>query len=295
MKFNLVEQLKGTYPVRRMCELLGISRSGFYASRQRPVSQRQKDNQALVQEIRQIHQDSYQAYGSPRIHADLVAKGHRCSKNRVARLMKKHEIRANRRKKRQKTTNSRHNYPIAPNLLQREFQAARPNTKWLSDITYIPTAQGWLYLATVLDMFSRKIVGWAMDQTLESVLPIRALKMALQTRKPQPGLIHHSDRGNQYAGAVYQQLLLEHGINGSMSAIGNCYDNAPIESFFGTLKCELVHFRNYTSRKEARSDIFAYIEGFYNTRRRHSALGYLSPLDYEISNASLFSVSIKSG
>ena len=295
MRFDLVEQLKGSYSVRRMCELLGVSRSGYYASRQRPASQRKKDNQALVQEIRKIHQDSYQAYGSPRIHAELVAKGHSCSKNRVARLMKRHEIRAKRRRKRKKTTNSQHNYPIAPNLLQREFQAAQPNTKWLSDITYIPTAQGWLYLAVVLDMFSRKVVGWAMDQTLESVLTIRALKMALQTRNPEPGLIHHSDRGNQYAAADYQQLLQKHRINGSMSAIGNCYDNAPIESFFGTLKSELVHFRHYVTRKEARSDIFAYIEGFYNTRRRHSSLGYLSPSDYENSNASLFSVSIKSG
>ncbi len=278
-----------------MCELLSVSASGFYAHQKRPMSRRARDNQELVGHIRRVHQESRQTYGSPRVHAQLRAEGQRCGLNRIARLMKKHHIQAKRRKKRRKTTNSQHGYPVAPNLLQRQFQAEHPNTKWLSDITYIPTANGWLYLAVVLDLFSRRIVGWAMDRHMHVSLPVRALKMALTTRQPQPGLLHHSDRGSQYAGSAYQRLVAAYQIQSSMSGTGNCFDNAPVESFFGTLKRELVHFRSYQTRREARLDIFEYIEGFYNTRRRHSTLGYLSPLDFEGSRIPLFSVSTKSG
>ncbi len=295
MKYELVARNRSRFPIRRMCELLSVSASGFYAHQKRPMSQRARDNQELVEHIRRVHQESRQTYGSPRVHAQLRAEGQRCSLNRIARLMKKHHIQARRRKKRRKTTNSQHGYPVAPNLLQRQFQAERPNTKWLSDITYIPTANGWLYLAVVLDLFSRRIVGWAMERHMHASLPVRALKMALTTRQPQPGLLHHSDRGSQYAGSAYQRLVAAYHIQSSMSGIGNCFDNAPVESFFGTLKRELVHFRSYQTRREARLDIFEYIEGFYNTRRRHSALGYLSPLDFEGSRIPLFSVSTKSG
>ena len=295
MKYELIGRYRSRFPIRRMCELLSVSASGFYAHQKRPMSQRTRDNQELVRHIRRVHQESRQTYGSPRVHAQLRAEGQCCSLNRIARLMKKHHIQARRRKKRRKTTNSQHGYPIAPNLLQRQFQAELPNTKWLSDITYIPTTNGWLYLAVVLDLFSRRIVGWAMEAHMHSSLPIRALKMALTTRQPQPGLLHHSDRGSQYAGSAYQQLMAAYRFQSSMSGTGNCFDNAPVESFFGTLKRELVQFRSYQTRREARLDIFEYIEGFYNTRRRHSALGYLSPLDFEGSKIPLFSVSTKSG
>jgi transposase InsO family protein len=200
----------------------------------------------------------------------------------VARLMKTYGIRAARRQKRKNTTNSDHPYPVAPNLLNREFTAERPNQKWLGDITYIWTAEGWLYLAVVLDLFSRRIVGWAMADTLESDLVERAFAMAVQRRKPHAALLHHSDRGSQYAAYSYRQLLEKYPVRVSMSRRGNCYDNAPMESFFSSLKCEQVHRQRYQTRAEARNDIFSYIETFYNRKRRHSSLGYVSPEEFEL-------------
>jgi putative transposase len=260
---------------------MDVSTSGYYAWRDRPVSERAQANQKLVAEIRDIHAESRQTYGSPRVHAELVARGLPVGKNRVARLMRVEDIRARRKKKRKFTTDSQHPYPIAPNLLHRDFQAEAPNEKWLGDITFIPTAEGWLYLAAILDLFSRKIVGWAMDETLESILVEQAYHMAVQNRRPAAGLLYHSDRGSQYAAEAYQDLLSAYRTLVSMSGTGNCYDNAPMESFFSTLKCEQVHFQDYNTRVEAKTDIFAYIEGFYNRTRRHSSLGYLSPDEFE--------------
>lgn len=263
---------------------MGTSTSGYYAWRDRSPSKRMRENQELVGEIRAIYAESRKTYGSPRIHADLVAKGFQVSKNRVARLMRAEDIHSIRKRKRKTTTNSQHAYPIAPNLLQRDFQAQEPNQKWLGDITFIPTGEGWLYLAAILDLFSRKIVGWAMDSTLESWLVEQAFNMAVLNRKQIEGLLHHTDRGSQYAGGTYQKLLTAYDIQVSMSRSGDCYDNAPMESFFSTLKCEQVHFKDYLTRAEAKTDIFAYIEGFYNRTRRHSSLGYLSPDEFERRN-----------
>ena len=264
-----------------MCQVLGVSVSGYYAWRTRLPSRREMANRALLKAIRVAYQASRQTYGSPRIHAELVAKGFRCGENRVARLMRAHEIQAKRKKRRKITTDRNHDYPIAPNLLQQDFTAQAPNQKWLSDLTYIPTAEGWLYLAAVMDLFSRKIVGWALDNRMTSALVQRALQMALATRQPPAGLTHHSDRGSQYASAPYQALLAEHHLQVSMSHTGNCYDNAPMESFFGSLKTEQVHFQHYQTRVEAQTDIFYYIEGFYNRSRRHSTLDYLAPEQFE--------------
>jgi len=215
------------------------------------------------------------------VHAALRECGFPVGKNRVARLMQAENLYGRRKKKQPRTTNSQHSYPVAPNHLNRDFQATRPNEKWLADITYIPTAEGWLYLAVVLDLFSRKTVGWAFAATLESCLVEQAFRMAVQDRFVLSGLLHHSDRGSQYAAEAYQQLLADQQMQISMSRTGNCYDNAPMESFFSTLKCEHVHFQNYQTRQEAQTHIFAYIVGFYNRQRRHSSLSYLSPEEFE--------------
>jgi transposase InsO family protein len=264
-----------------MCGVLGVAVSSYYAWRQRPVSARQQANVALVVQIRAVYQRNRGTYGSPRICAELQAQGFACSENRVARLMRAHGIQVQQKKRFKSTTNSQHAFPVAPNLLNQDFQAQAPNEKWLVDVTYIPTAEGWLYLAVVLDLFSRKIVGWAMAAQHTRYLVIRALQMALQTRQPTQGLLHHSDRGSQYASHDYQDLLADAQCQVSMSRTGCVYDNAPLESFFATLKVELVHQRQYPSRAAARSDLFEYIECFYNRYRRHSALGYLSPADFE--------------
>jgi len=276
-----MEACREAFSVRRMSGLLEVSPSGYYAWRERPPSQRAKANEVLVKEIKAIHAESHATYGSPRVHGELVNRGLRVSKNRVVRLMRAENIQSRRKKKRPSTTESRHDYPIAPNLLQQDFQAATPNEKWLSDITYIPTVEGWLYLAAVLDLFSRKIVGWAMEDHLESELVELAFQMAVNNRHKVSGLLHHSDRGSQYAGAAYQALIQAHRVTPSMSRTGNCYDNAPMESFFSTLKGELVDWHKYQTRAEARTSIFAYIEGFYNRYRLHSSLGYLSPEEFE--------------
>lgn len=268
-----------------MCRLLEVSTSAYYAWQARPESQRDKDSQALLVEIKAIHNESQQTYGSPRICHALKQQGIPCSDNRVARLMRLHSIRAVPAKRFTVTTDSRHHLPVAENRLARQFNPDAPNQAWGADITYIWTQQGWLYLAVVMDLFSRRIVGFSMAQTMKRSLVTDALKMALGRREVGQGLLHHSDQGSQYASDDFQGLLCQSGIACSMSRRGNCWDNAPVESFFATLKRELVDRRQYTSRAEARSDIFAYIETWYNRKRLHSSLGYLSPVDYEAQRA----------
>ena len=246
----------------------------------RPPSLRQSQNAALLAEIRRVHERSRQTYGSPRIHAELRAQGHRCNHKRIERLMQQHRIRARQARRFHRTTDSLPSLPVAPNRLNQEFHAGTPNQVWTADITYLDTAEGWLYLATVLDLYSRRIVGWAMAEHMETSLVRDALQMALTQRHPAAGLLHHSDQGRQYASAEYQAVLTAHGVECSMSRRGNCYDNAVHESFFGTLKSECADGR-FASRTAARQCVFEYIEVWYNRQRRHSALGYLSPHDFE--------------
>jgi transposase InsO family protein len=286
MSFRFIEDHRKTYPIRLMCVVLEVSPAGYYAWRERPVSERTTSSAELLAEIRQVHQESSGRYGSPRVHAALRAQGRSASRGRIERLMQRHGIRAIMASRRRvRTTDSRHDLPIAPNLIGRDFTAEAPNRVWLADITYIPTAEGWLYLAAVMDMFSRKIVGWAMRDHMQVELPSAALAMAITQQRPQHGLIHHSDRGVQYASRAYRDALTGAGITASMSRKADCYDNAPMESFFHTLKTELVHHRDYNTRAEAQRDIFAFIEGFYNRTRLHSAIGYIAPIEMELKAA----------
>lgn len=286
MIFSSVKEHQDIWPVRLQCRVLGVSASGFYAWLNRPPSQRAVTNQNLLGHIRRIHWDSHKRYGSPRVCATLRAEGQRVSRRRVANLMRINNLQAlAKRRFRITTTDSRHNLPVAPNVIDRNFGALAPNQKWLADITYIFTAEGWLYLAAVLDLYSRKIVGWAMRDHMRTELPLAALTMAIQRQRPEPGLIHHSDRGSQYASGDYQKALTAVGITPSMSRKGNCWDNAPMESFFHTLKTELVHHKNYATKEDAKRDLFQYIEGFYNRQRIHSAIGYLTPEQMELKAA----------
>ena len=286
MRFRFIEDRRADYPVTLLCDVLGVSPAGYYAWRSRPESRRSAANRDLVDDIRRVHSDTRGRYGSPRIHVELRAQGRGVSRGRIERLMRRYGIRAiMARPRRVRTTDSRHDLPIAPNLLDRNFIASAPNQIWLADITYIETGQGWLYLAAVMDLYSRRIVGWAMADQLRADLPLAAMRMAISAQRPSAGLIHHSDRGVQYASADYRQLMQSAGLRASMSRKGNCYDNAPMESFFHTLKTELVHHRHYATRAEAKRDIFAYIEGFYNRTRRHSAIGYISPIEMELKAA----------
>ena len=282
MKYQFIAAHRTEFAVTVMCRVLAVSRSGYYAWLKRPTSLREMANQALRQQIKHIHQHSRQTYGSPRIQAELRVQGLKCGQNRVARLRREQKLWAKQKRKfKVTTTDSAHNYPVAPNLLNQNFTATQANEKWLTDITYIPTAEGWLYLAAVLDLYSRRIVGWAMSDRLERQLVINALNMAIQRRQPAAGLLHHSDRGSQYASDDYQALLTHHQMCCSMSRTGNCYDNAPMESFFGSLKTELVHHCHYLTQAEAKTRIFEYIELFYNRFRRHSALLFQSPVNFE--------------
>jgi putative transposase len=281
MRFRFIQTHAGQCRVDLMCRALDVSRSGYYAWRQREPSARQLANQRLMDLIRAIHRASRGLYGYRKVHRALLARGEVCGRNRVARLMSQAGLRSKRRRRYRVTTHSRHRRPVAPNLLARLFVATVPNQKWLSDITYVRTDQGWLYLAAILDLFSRRIVGWAMEAYLNDTLTRKALAMALAARCPPQGLLHHSDRGSQYASGNYRQLLKQSKALVSMSRSGEVYDNAPMESFFATLKTELVHHRHYRTRREAKNDIFEYIEVFYNRQRLHQALGYLSPADYE--------------
>jgi putative transposase len=265
-----------------MCAMLGVSRSGFYAWMQRPPSTRELEDAALVTRIRLVHRESRGTYGSPRVVRALRAVGAPCGKHRVARLMQLEGLRGRAKTRFRFTSTARAEMPAAPNHLGRDFTAAAPNRIWTADITQIRTSEGWLFLAVVLDLFSRRIVGWATAARPEQTLALEALQHAIQSRRPHAGLLHHSDRGGQYASANYQELLDRHGMICSMSRPGNCLDNAVVESFFHTLKTEWLYHYRFRTRAQARLAIFDYVEGFYNRTRLHSALGYHSPEQHEI-------------
>lgn len=281
MRYQFIAAQEGEYGVKRMCQALGVGRSGYYAWRNRPVSQREKQDQELLDKIQETYESSRKTYGSPRIHAALRRQGMVCGRNRVARLMRFHGIDASRRRKRWLVTTQRRPgaFP-APNLLNQDFTACAPNRKWVTDITYIDTAEGWLYLAPILDLYSRLVVGWAMADHMGTSLVENALRMALARRQPTAGFLHHSDQGSQYTSSSYQLQLLTHNCQISMSRAGNCYDNAVMESFFSTLKSECVT-EQFDNRAQARRAIFEYIEVWYNRQRLHSSLGYLSPVEFE--------------
>ena len=283
MKFRFIEEhLSPRFPVGVCCEVLEVSRAGYYAWRGRPASARAKRRQELARKVKAVHEQNRGVYGSPRVFQVLKAGGEGVCENTVAKVMSEQGIRAKGRKKFvPRTTDSRHQRPVADNVLGRQFEARAPDTKWAVDITYVPTDQGWLYLAGVIDLCSRRIVGWSMADHMRTELVGDALSMALARRRPHAGLLHHSDRGAQYASEDYQHLLHSHGIECSMSGKGDCWDNAVMESFWGTLKTELVNHEHYRTRDQARASIFEYIEAFYNRVRLHSSLGYLSPEQFE--------------
>ena len=281
MKFAFIQAEKACFPVTFMCAQLGVSRSGFYAFQAREASLHAQADVALAQRIEVIHQGSRGRYGSPRVHAVLAGQGHKTSRKRVARLMREGGLCARPRRSFRKTTDSNHPFPVAPNLLQRNFVVETPNTAWAGDITYIQTGEGWLYLAVLLDLYSRMVVGWAMRTDMERQLCQDALSMALTTRRPGPGLLHHTDRGSQYASHDYREVLAANKVVCSMSRKGDCWDNAVAESFFKTLKAELVDRANFATRAEARRAIFEFIEVWYNRQRLHSHLDYRSPKEYE--------------
>jgi putative transposase len=282
VKYAFIKDHRRRWPVRVMCDVLKVWHSGFYAWLKRKPSRRQVHQEKLLAKIKIKHLENRELYGSPRVHRALLIDGEVVCRNTVAKLMRRAKIRAKtRRRFVPRTTDSTHHKPIADNLLARNFEATEPNRKWLADITYVDTDEGWLFCAAVLDCFSRRIVGWAMSDGMPTDLVADALKMALLHRQPDGDLIHHSDRGVQYASDDYQQLLIENRITVSMSGRGNCYDNAMMESFWATLKTELIHQEHYATRSQARQSIFEYIEVFYNRQRLHSSLGYLSPESFE--------------
>jgi transposase InsO family protein len=281
MKYRCIEQCADEYPVRMMARLLKVSPSGYYEWRKHRQSARSQHNQQLMRLIREIHQQSDGTYGSPRMLKELREQGHPVSRNRVTRLMRKARVRGSMKKRYRVPSGRRAVGPVAANVLDRQFTPKQPNEAWAADITYIRTDEGWLYLAVVIDLFSRRVIGWSMQDRIGRDLVMAAVAMAIAQRQPKPGLLHHSDRGSQYGSEDFQRLLADHGIRCSMSGHGNCYDNACVESFFATLKKERVYRRHYTTRREARADLFEYIEVFYNRQRRHSLLGNISPAAYE--------------
>jgi len=285
MRYRAIQEHDRRDPIRLMCRALAVSAGGYYAWRSRPESTRSVSARTVLSAIRVIHRESRETYGSPSIWDALLKQGHRIGEHRVARLMRQDGIRAKTVKKWRATTQSQHRFPVAANTLNRQFTVESPNRVWAGDLTYVWTTEGWLYLAVILDLYSRLVSGWAMGQRLTGELAEQALLMALTNRQPSAGLLHHSDRGSQYAATHYQQVLTTYGITSSMSRKGNCWDNACVESFFGTLKRELVYHRHYATRKDATQDIFEYIEVVYNRKRRHSTLGYDSPTEYEARTA----------
>lgn len=265
-----------------MCRVLNVTRQGYYAWRQRPISQRQQRRDELAEKAEQVFEASGGRYGSPRVYRQMVQDGERCSVNTIAKIMQDRGLRASEsRRFVPRTTDSQHDHPVAPNRLERDFCADRPNQVWVADITYLPTREGFLYLATVMDLYSRKIVGWSMADHLRAELACAALRMAIVHRQPPKGLIHHSDRGVQYASDKYRSLLNGCGLVQSMSRKGDCYDNAPMESWFSSFKRETIGRSVFDSHRQARAEVFEYVEVFYNRRRLHSALGYVSPAAYE--------------
>jgi putative transposase len=281
MKFRFISKYEGTFKVGLMCQLFNVTRGGYYAWFKRPKSRRSRENEKFKVKILDIFHNSHRTYGAPRIHEELRSLGLPCGRHRVARLMKELGIKAKTKRRFKATTNSKHNLPVAPNLLEQNFEVTAPNKVWASDITYIPTQEGWLYLAVSMDLYSRMVVGWSMGDRITKQLVINAFNMAAKNRPGIEGSVHHSDRGSQYASYEFQNILESYNMLCSMSRKGNCYDNAVVESFFHSLKTEWVHHYRYKTRKEAKASIFEYIEIFYNRQRRHSHLNYLCPADYE--------------
>jgi len=281
VKFALIDAEKANFPVAFMCSELGVSRSGYYAWQARPPSARESEDIALGARVLDLHLGSERRYGSPRVHKALAAEGLHVSRKRVVRLMREHCLVARKKPRFVTTTDSCHQLPTAPNVLARRFDQPEPDRVWAGDITYLATAEGWLYLAVIIDLCSRRVVGWATSDSLETKVCLDALRDALQARHPAPGLIHHSDRGTQYASTEYRELLRQHGLVCSMSRRANCWDNACAESFFSTLKTELVRGRVFQTHAQAKLALFEYIEGFYNRKRLHSSIGYCSPVDFE--------------
>jgi len=281
MKYEFMRGYEGKFSTERMSKMLGVSRSGYYRYAKRKPSQRLLEEERLIMKIKAIYEASRQTYGSPRIHAELKDQGETCSRQRVAKLMKKAGIMAKMTKKFKVTTKANPKAKAAPNLLEQNFTAEHPNRRWAADITYVWTLEGWLYVACVLDLFSRKIVGLAMEERMTDDLVIAALEQALIHRSPSGDLVHHSDKGSQYTSRNFQKVLAQYHITASMSGTGNCYDNSAMESFFHTLKTEHVYFERYQTREQAKKSIFEYIEIFYNRQRRHSTLGYKTPLAFE--------------
>lgn len=284
MKFAFIRAEKAHFPLTVLCDVLDVSRSGFYAFCARGPSARAERDAVLSEDIRRIHLESESRYGSPRVHAELAVQGEQVSRKRVTRLMREQGLAGKRRRRFKCTTDSKHTLPIAPNLLNRDFTAEQPNTAWVGDTTFVWTHEGWLYLAVILDLFSRRVVGWAMSEHNDSDLVIRAFQMAYAQRRPSPGLIYHSDRGSTYASHAYRRCLDEVGCVPSMSRKGDCWDNAVAESFFATLRKELTNDLSYLSRGSARSSIFEFIEAFYNRKRRHSTIKYQTPQEFELAH-----------
>lgn len=281
MKYAWIDHHQSDYPVSLMCRVLTVSTSGYYGWRRRRPCATQKRRAIIAEAAARSHRDSRRIYGYRKVHQDLAEDGIACCDETVRRVMRERGLFSRVKRNFVATTDSAHHEPLAPNVLDRDFTAETPNQKWLADITYIPTAQGWLYLAAVMDMFARRIVGWSMSERIDSSLVVAALDMAVRQRCPGQGLLHHSDRGVQYACGDYQQRLEDVGIVCSMSRRANCWDNAPMESFFGSLKTEWTDGKNYATRALAANDVFEYIEVFYNRKRRHASLGYVSPEAFE--------------
>jgi transposase InsO family protein len=281
VRFGFIEAEKARYPVGVLCRMLRVRRSGFYAWRRRPESRRAREDKRLAVEVRAVFEANRRRYGSPRVHAELREAGCSVGRHRVARLLRAHGLQARKRRRFVHTTDSQHALPVAPNLLDRHFEAAAPNQVWVGDVTFLPTLEGWLYLAVLIDLFSRRIVGWSMSDKNDEALTLSALGMAIDQRAPAPGLIHHTDRGTTYAATEYQDVLRRNGIRCSMSRKGNCLDNAVAESLFSTLKTECTARVTFPSRAAARREVFEYIATFYNPTRRHSRIGYKSPIEFE--------------
>ena len=281
MKFQYIAAYRGTLSRGHLCRLMGVSERGLHAGKHRPPSRRQRRDTVLLAHIRDQHRLSLGSYGRPRMTEELNELGIHVGQRRVGRLMRQNGIQVIRSRKFKRTTDSDHAYNIAPNLLQQDFTASGPNQKWAGDITYVWTREGWVYLAVIIDLFSRRVVGWAISNRMKQDLAIRALNMAIAIRRPPPGCVHHTDRGAQYCAHDYQKRLRKHGFHVSMSGKGNCYDNSAVESFFKSLKAELVWRRNWQTRRQVEIALFEYINGFYNPRRKHSALGWKSPVAFE--------------
>jgi transposase InsO family protein len=282
VKFAFIRAEKAFYPIALLCRVLGVSRSGFHAWHQRPQAPRVGADALLAAQVASVHKRSRSTYGSPRVHAELRAKGIRVSRKRVERLMRENGLEARRKRRFRRTTDSRHSDPIAPNVVARNFEATEPNATWVTDVTAIWTTEGWLYLAVLLDLYSRRVVAWDAGANNDTALALRTLRLGLRRRHPRVGLVHHSDRGSPYASADYRAALACHGIIASMSRKGDCWDNAVAESFFATLRAELVNHQRYETHNAAVISIGDYIDNFYNIERRHSFLGYLNPIEFEL-------------